>query len=69
MTIGEFIRDKRLDVGLLQKELAEKIGITQQAMCFIEKGRNYPSIVTLRKLAVVLGVHYFELRQVMKQKE
>lgn len=67
MSIGEFIKEKRLDVGLMQYELAEKCGITIQAMNFIEKGRNNPSIATLRKLAEVLGINYFELRQVMKK--
>jgi transcriptional regulator with XRE-family HTH domain len=67
MSIGEFIKDKRLDVGLMQYELANKCGITIQAMNFIEKGRNNPSISTLRKIAEVLGINYFELRQVMKK--
>lgn len=69
MSIGSFIREKRLDVGLMQWELAEKCGITVQAMNFIEKGRNNPSISTLRKLAEALGINYFELRQVMKEGE
>lgn len=67
MSIGEFIKDKRLDIGLMQYELAAKCGITIQAMNFIEKGRNNPSISTLRKIAEVLGINYFELRQVMKK--
>jgi transcriptional regulator with XRE-family HTH domain len=67
MTIGEFIREKRLDVGLMQYELANKIGITIAAMNYIEKGRNNPSITTLRKIAEALGINYFELRQVMKK--
>lgn len=66
MTIGEYIKEKRLDVGLMQKELAAKCGLTQQAINFIEKGRNKPSIATMHKIAEVLGVNYFELRQVMK---
>jgi len=69
MSIGNYIREKRLDVGLMQKELAEKCGLTHQAINFIEKGRNKPSIVTLRKIAEVLGINYFELRQVMKEGE
>jgi putative transcriptional regulator len=66
MSIGEFIKEKRLDIGLMQKELATKCGVTNQTINFIEKGKTNPSIVTLRKIAEVLGVNYFELRQVMK---
>lgn len=69
MSIGKYIREKRLDVGLMQKELAQKCGLTIQAINFIENGRNNPSISTLRKIAEVLGINYFELRQVMKEGE
>jgi transcriptional regulator with XRE-family HTH domain len=69
MTIGKYIREKRLDVGLMQKELAAKCGLTIQTINFIENGRNNPSISTLRKIAEVLGINYFELRQVMKEGE
>jgi DNA-binding XRE family transcriptional regulator len=51
---------------LLKIELAAKCGVTNQTINFIEKGKTNPSIVTLRKIAEVLGVNYFELRQVMK---
>jgi transcriptional regulator with XRE-family HTH domain len=67
MTIGNYIREKRLDIGLLQRELAQRCGLTIQAINFIENGRNNPSIATLHKLSEVLGVNYFELRQVMKE--
>lgn len=66
MTIGEYIKEKRLDVGLMQKELAEKCKVTVQTINFIEKGKTKPSIVTMRKIAEALGVNYFELRLVMK---
>jgi transcriptional regulator with XRE-family HTH domain len=66
MSIGEYIREKRLDVGLMQKELAAKCNVTPQTINFIENSKTKPSIVTLRKIAEVLGVNYFELRQVMK---
>lgn len=50
------IREKREELGLSQKELAEKIGITQSFMCDIEQGRSKPSIDVAIKLAKVLKV-------------
>ena len=48
------IREKREELGLSQKELAEKIGITQSFLCDIEQGRSKPSIDVAIKLAKVL---------------
>lgn len=50
------IREKREELGLSQKELAEKIGITQSFLCDIEQGRSKPSIDVAIKLAKVLKV-------------
>ena len=50
------IREKREEVGLSQKELAEKSGITQSFLCDIEQGRSKPSIDVAIKLAKVLKV-------------
>ena len=50
------IRVKREELGLSQKELAEKSGITQSFLCDIEQGRSKPSIDVAIKLAKVLKV-------------
>ena len=50
------IRDRREELGLSQKELAEKSGITQSFLCDIEQGRSKPSIDVAIKLANVLKV-------------
>ena len=57
------IREKREELGLSQKELAEKSGITQSFLCDIEQGRSKPSIDVAIKLAKVLKVkdiNFFE---------
>ena len=51
------IREKREELGLSQKELAEKSGITQSFLCEIEQGRSKPSIDVAIKLAKVLKVN------------
>ena len=50
------IREKREELGLSQKELSEKSGITQSFLCDIEQGRSKPSIDVAIKLAKVLKV-------------
>ena len=50
------IREKREELGLSQKELAEKSGITQSFLGDIKQGRSKPSIDVAIKLAKVLKV-------------
>ena len=50
------IREKREELGLSQKELAEKSGITQSFLCDIEQGRSKPSIDTALKIAEALNI-------------
>ena len=50
------IREKREELGLSQKELPEKSGITQSFLSDIEQRRRPPSIDVAIKLAKVLKV-------------
>ena len=50
------IRERREQLGISQKELAEKAGISQSFLCDIEQGRCKPSIDTAVKLVQVLDV-------------
>lgn len=50
------IRERREQLGISQKELAEKARISQSFLCDIEQGRCKPSIDTAVKLAQVLDV-------------
>lgn len=45
----------RTDLGITQKELARKAGLTQANVSKIEKGISRPTIETLIKLARALG--------------
>ena len=51
------VKERREQLGMSQKELAEKAKISQSFLCDIEQGRCNPSIDTAVKLAQVLGVH------------
>ena len=50
------IRERREQLGISQKELAEKADISQSFLCDIEQGRSKPSIDTAVKLADALGI-------------
>lgn len=50
------IRERREQLGLSQKELAEKSGISQSFLCDIEQGRCKPSLPVAVKIASVLNV-------------
>ena len=50
------IKERREKLGLTQKELAEKAGITQSFLCDIEQGRSKPSIDTAVKIADALNI-------------
>ena len=50
------IKEKRERLGISQKELAEKVGISQSFLCDIEQGRSKPSIDTAVKLADALNI-------------
>ena len=47
----------RKDLGLKQKHLAHKTGISQSMLSGIEAGSKYPGLETLENLAHALGVH------------
>lgn len=56
MRIGEKIRLFRKAEGLTQKELGEKIGMSDAQIRNYESGRANPKIDTLKRIAVGLGV-------------
>ena len=50
------IKERREQLGISQKELAERAKISQSFLCDIEQGRCKPSIDTAIKIAQVLNV-------------
>ena len=61
MTTPEKIKFYRNKKGLTQQQLAEKLGITPQAVGLYEKSRNKPKLETLERFADALGIHVSEL--------
>lgn len=50
------IKERREQLGMSQKELSERAGISQSFLCDLEMGRCKPSIDTAVKLAQILDV-------------
>ena len=50
------IKERREELDMSQKELAEKVGMSQSFLCDIEQGRSKPSIDTALKIAEVLNI-------------
>lgn len=53
--IIEAIIRKRLETGMSQKQLAEKMGTKQSALSRLESGNYNPSLTFLKKVATALG--------------
>ncbi len=49
--MGKRIKKRRESLGLQVKELSVKIGVTSSLISQIERGKAFPSIVTLKKVA------------------
>lgn len=52
---------KREAAGLTQEELGLKLGISRQAVCSLERGKNTPRVTTAKKLGEILGFDWTEL--------
>ena len=55
MELGEVIKELRQKQGMTQKELGERCGISDQAICNIETGKTYPPKGMLGKICRALG--------------
>lgn len=59
--IGDYIRNKRKDVGLTQREVAEKLFVTEQAVSKWERGLSFPDKDLLLPLSKILDITVMEL--------
>ena len=61
MTIGDTLKQARLNAGLTQKQLGEKCGMADSAIRKYESGKIKPKIETLKKIAAALNVSAIDL--------
>ena len=57
--LGDHLRKRRLDLGLLQREVAEKIGVTSTTICGWEGQRIQPEIRFIARIIKFLGYDPF----------
>ena len=60
--MGQRIRDRRLELNLTLRELAEQVGVTSSFLSYVERGEVSPSLTTLARIADELSVplaHFF----------
>lgn len=62
-TLGERIRELRLDQNLSLRQLADRIGKSAPFISDVELGRRFPSPGVLQAIATELGVDLEELQQ------
>ena len=60
-TMAEVISSRRKELGMTQKELAEKLNITDKAVSKWERGIACPDTAAIPKLAQILGISLEEL--------
>ena len=58
---GNFIAELRKEKSMTQKELAEKLNITDKAISKWERGLSFPDIVMLKPLSEIFNVSIIEL--------
>ena len=57
----EALRNKRIELGLTQSEVAKKAEVTRQCYNYIESGNRNPSIQVLKRIAKVLNLNDINL--------
>lgn len=68
-TFGEMVVSLRKENNMTQRQLAEKMGVTDKAVSKWERDLSFPDVDSLPKLAEVFGISVDELMQVKVQKE
>ncbi len=69
--IGKLIKEMRVKNNLTQKELAEKYGVTYQAVSKWENGKNIPDIMILKEMSKDFGIDindFLEGNEIKKRK-
>ena len=65
--LKNILKYRRTTSNLSQREVAEKVKISQVGYSKIESGENIPSLKTCLKLAVVLGFNMEDLKESVRK--
>lgn len=64
MTLSKSIRESRKKAGFTQKQVAEKVGLSEQAIRMYELGKREPSLDVIKRIGEVLDVAPESLRSI-----
>ncbi len=67
MTLGEKIKDLRKKTNISQEQLAEKLGVSRQAVTKWERDLGLPDIENLKAIATLFNISIDELLDYKKQ--
>lgn len=59
--IGKFIAERRKERGLLQKDIAARLGISEKTVSKWECGNGLPEVIYMEPLCQILGITVNEL--------
>ena len=68
-TVGNVIKVKRIQNGMSGIEFAKKIGISNVTLCKIEKGKENPSLKTLKKVSDAFGICFSDFMKEVEMYE
>ena len=60
-TFGAYILQRRRELGMTQKELAQRLYVTESAVSKWERGLSYPDITLLQNICSVFEITEHEL--------
>ena len=69
MQLATYIRSRRKNIGLTQKELAEQIGVSTNTVARWERNEFQPSWSDFLKLCVVLGMNPMDFMDIQKSSD
>lgn len=67
-TLGDHLRKKRLDLGLLQCDVGEKLGVTESTIWNWEKNATTPAIRLIPRIIRFLGYNPYPTGQSLPEK-
>ncbi len=67
LQFGAFVAQMRKEQGITQKELADRLNVTDKAVSKWETGKGFPDVKLLEPLTQALGVSLVELMQGKRQ--
>ena len=66
MQLATYIRSRRKNIGMTQKELSEKVGVSMNTVARWERNESEPSWSDFIKVCVVLGMNPLDFMESVK---